>query len=154
LQSVFAPRFRTALINPEWEDDLYKYITGILQKNKHKMLCINGVEDHLHMLIGFHTTQSISDLIQDAKAGSSQWINDQKLTKTKFTLQGGYGVFSYSKSLLPAVIRYIMNQKAHHKKRKFLNEYRDMFLKAELDFEEHYIFKEPMRILDYTNAEC
>jgi putative transposase len=125
LQFIFAPKFRAALIHPEWEDDLYRYITAITQQNKHKMLCINGIEDHIHMLIGFHTTQSIKDLMQDIKTGSSIWINDHSLTKAKFNWQEGYGVFSYSKSQIPAVIRYIINQKDHHKKKTFLSEYKE-----------------------------
>ena len=98
LQFIFAPKFRASLINAEWENDMYKYITGIVQKNKHKMLCINGMPDHVHIFLGFHTTQSISDLMQDVKADSSQWINKNKLTKSRFEWQTGYGVFSYSKS--------------------------------------------------------
>ncbi len=143
LQFVFAPKFRAALINSDWEGELFKYITAVIQNNKHKMICINGVQDHLYLLIGFHTTQSISDLMYDAKSSSSQWINDNHLTKSKFTWQEGYGVFSYSKSQLPVVIRYIMNQKEHHKKRTFLDEYKEMLKKSEIDFEDRFIFKEP-----------
>jgi putative transposase len=78
LQFVFAPKFRASLIHPSWEDELFKYISGVVQNNKHKMLCINGMPDHLHMLIGFHTTQSIADLIQDVKGASAKLINDKK----------------------------------------------------------------------------
>jgi putative transposase len=144
LQFIFAPKFRAALINPEWEAEMYKYITATTQQNKHKMICINGVEDHLHMLIGFHTTQSIKDLMQDIKSSSSMWVNDHVLRKSKFSWQEGYGVFSYSKSQLPAVIRYIMNQKEHHKKMKFLDEYKSILKKLEIEFEDNYIFKEPV----------
>ncbi len=144
LQFIFAPKFRAALINSEWEVDLYKFITGTVQENKHKMICINGVQDHLHTLIGFHTTQSISDLMQNVKSFSSGWINDNHLTKSKFSWQEGYGVFSYSKSQLPDVIRYIINQKERHKKKSFLDEYKEILNKLEIEFEDHYIFKEPI----------
>ena len=81
LQIVFAVRFRAALINKTWKDELYKYMTGIVQMQKHKMIIINGVEDHVHMLIGFKPHQSLSDLVQDVKGSSSKWINERKLTK-------------------------------------------------------------------------
>ncbi len=143
LQFIFAPKFRAALINQEWENDLFKYITGTVQKNKHKMICINGVEDHLHILLGFHTTQSISDLMQDVKSSSSQWITENKLVKSKFSWQEGYGVFSYSKSQLPAVTRYIMNQKEHHKKRTFLDEYKQILKQTGIDYDDRFVFHEP-----------
>jgi REP element-mobilizing transposase RayT len=95
------------------------------------------------MLIGFHTTQSISSLMQDVKSGSSQWIDKKNLTKKKFSWQEGYGVFSYSKSQVPAVIRYIANQKQHHKNSSFLEEYLDILQKLEINFEDAYIFKLP-----------
>ena len=143
LQFVFAPKFRTSLIHSSWEDELFKYITGIVQNNKHKMLCINGVPDHIHMLIGFCTTQSIADLMQDVKGASSKWINDNKFTKSRFEWQVGYGGFSYSKSQVPAVIEYINNQKEHHKERTFIEEYKSFLEKFEVDYDEQYIFHEP-----------
>ncbi len=143
LQFVFAPKFRASLINSDWENNLYKYITGITQNNKHKMLCINGMPDHVHMLIGFHTTQSIADLMQDVKADSSQWINDNKFTKSRFEWQSGYGVFSYSKSQVPDVINYIQNQKEHHRKKTFLEEYKLFLEKFQVEYDERYIFKLP-----------
>ncbi len=143
LQFIFASKYRAALIHPNWEVDLYKYITGIVQNNKSKMISINGVSDHLHMLIGFHTTQSIADFMQDVKAGSSKWINDRKLTKGRFEWQAGYGGFSYSKSQIPNVARYIENQKAHHRRKTFLEEYRLFLEKFEVEYDERYIFTEP-----------
>jgi putative transposase len=143
LQFVFAPKFRASLIHSSWETELFKYITGVVQNNKHKMICINGMPDHLHMLIGFHTTQSVADLMQDVKAYSSKWINENKFTKSRFEWQAGYGVFSYSKSQLPDVIRYIENQKEHHAKKTFLEEYKLFLEKLEIDYNEQYIFHEP-----------
>ena len=143
LQFVFAPKFRASLIHPSWEDKLFKYISGVVQNNKHKMLCINGMPDHLHMLIGFHTTQSIADLMQDVKGASSKWINDKKLTKSRFEWQVGYGGFSYSKSQIPTIINYINNQKEHHKKKTFMEEYKLFLKKFEVDYDEQYIFHEP-----------
>ena len=143
LQFVFAPKFRAALISPDWENYLYKYITGIVQTNKHKMIIVNGMPDHIHILIGFRTTQSIADLMQDVKAGSSKWINDNKYCKSRFEWQSGYGAFSYSKSQLPAVIKYIENQKEHNKKQTFLEEYKLFLEKFEVEYDDRYIFLEP-----------
>jgi putative transposase len=144
LQFVFAPKFRASLIHPDWEDELYQYITGIVQNNNHKLLSINGMPDHVHLLAGFRTTQSIGDFMQDVKAYSSGWINENKLTKSKFEWQSGYGAFSYSKSHVPNVIAYIKNQKAHHSKQTFLEEYKLFLEKFEIDFDPQYIFKEPV----------
>ena len=84
LQFVFAPKYRASLIQSSWENDLYKYITGIVQSNKHKMIVINGMPDHVHLLVGFRATQSMADFMQDIKAGSSKWINDNKYCKERF----------------------------------------------------------------------
>lgn len=143
LQFVFSPKFRAALIDPKWEIDLFKYISGITQQNKHKLLSINGMPDHIHLFVGFHTNQSVADFMQDVKADSSQWINKNKLCKTRFEWQSGYGVFSYSKSQVSRVINYIENQKEHHKKIGFLEEYKTFLKKFEVEYDERYIFRLP-----------
>ncbi|MCH5720523.1 IS200/IS605 family transposase [Niabella hibiscisoli] len=117
---VFVVKYRAGLIQPNWKDNLYKYITGIVQANNHKMIIINGVADHIHLLVGLRPAQSVSDLMQDVKGGSSKWINDNKLVPGKFEWQEGYGAFSYSKSQLPTVINYIQNQAVHHQKKHFM----------------------------------
>jgi REP element-mobilizing transposase RayT len=106
------------------------------------MLSINGMPDHIHFLVGFNTHQSISDFMRDAKANSSKWINERKLTKSRFEWQTGYGAFSYSKSSIDNVSKYINNQKEHHKKQKFLDEYKEFLIKYQIEFDEKYIFKE------------
>src|SRR3954466_15340066 len=108
---VFAVRYREALIAEPWENRLQKYITGILQGNNHKMVQINTMPDHLHMLAGLRPHQSISALMRLIKAESCKWIRNENLTEVGFAWQEGYGAFSYSKSQLPEVIRYIQNQK-------------------------------------------
>jgi putative transposase len=141
IQFVFAVKYRKALIQPNWKDDLHQYITGIVRNKTHKMLQINTMPDHLHMLIGFRPDAHMSQLIQVVKSESSKWINDQQLTPVKFNWQEGFGAFSYSKSHVQNVIRYIQNQEQHHRKQTFLEEYLD-FLKAfEIEYEERYIFK-------------
>ena len=144
LQLIFAVKFRAAMIGEEWKNELHKYLAGIVEKHKHKLIVVNGVSDHVHMLIGYRPHQSLSDLLQDIKGSFSKWINEKKLTKSKFAWQQGYGAFSYSHSHLQRVINYINNQKNHHKKITFMDEYK-AFLKAfEVEYDERYILKEPI----------
>ena len=131
------------MIDNSWKDELYKYISGIIQQQKHKLIIINGVPNHIHILIGYRPHQSLSDLLQDIKGGSSKWINEKKLTRKKFEWQEGYGAFSYSHSHLPRVINYIKNQEQHHKKITFMDEYRSFLKSYEVEFDEQYILKEP-----------
>ena len=141
---VFAVKYRKCLIHKDWKADLYKYITGIIQNNDHKLIIINGIEDHVHILVGLRPTQSISDLMKDVKQFSSKWINDNKLVKGKFEWQGGFGAFSYSKSHLKNVIKYIENQEEHHKKQTFVEEYKETLDKFEVDYKKEYCFHEPL----------
>lgn len=141
IQAVFAVQNRDCIIHRGWKDELYKYITGIVQNNKHKILAMNGMPDHVHILFGFRPSQSLSDLMQDIKGSSSKWINEKKFIKGKFSWQEGYGAFSYSKSDLPNVIQYIKNQEEHHKKKSFIEEYKDLLKKFEIDYDERFVFK-------------
>jgi putative transposase len=139
---VFAVKFRNGMIQSKWADDLYKYMTGIIQNNNHKLLAINGMPDHIHILIGLRPAQSISDLMKDMKQSSSKWINENKLTRGHFEWQEGYGAFSHSKSQINQGINYIQNQELHHKKKTFIEEYIDFLEKFEVDYDEKFIFKE------------
>jgi REP element-mobilizing transposase RayT len=141
IQAVFAVQNRACIIKPSWKDELYKYITGIVQTNKHKLLSINGMPDHIHILFGFRPTQSLSDLMQDIKGDSSKWINEKGFVKGKFSWQEGYGAFSYSKSELHKVINYIERQEYHHKNTTFIEEYLAFLDEFEVDFDDRYIFK-------------
>ncbi|MFY7965194.1 MAG: IS200/IS605 family transposase [Chitinophagaceae bacterium] len=142
IQFVFAVKYRTATIHSSWKDELYKYITGIIQHHKHKLIAINGMADHIHILIGMRPTQSISDLMQDVKASSSKWINEKQLVQGRFEWQEGYGAFSYGKSQLKDVIAYINNQEQHHKVKTFKEEYIDFLQKFEVEYDEKFIFKD------------
>ena len=141
IQAVFVVQNRNCIIQRGWKDELYKYITGIVQNNKHKMLAINGMPDHVHILFGFRPSQSLADLMQDIKGSSSKWINEKRFIKAKFSWQEGYGAFSYSKSDLPNVIQYIKNQEEHHEKRSFIEEYEDLLKEFEIDYDERFVFK-------------
>jgi REP element-mobilizing transposase RayT len=144
LQFVFGVKYRQALIHDSWKDELYKYITGIVSNNKHKMLAINGVADHIHIFIGMRPHQSVSDLLRDIKANSAKWINERKFVAEKFEWQEGYGVFSYDMSAIDNVIRYIQNQESHHKAKTFREEYHSLLEKFEIEFDERYTFKEAL----------
>ncbi|MDH4092735.1 MAG: IS200/IS605 family transposase [Cyclobacteriaceae bacterium] len=141
IQFVFAVQNRISLIDPAWETELFKYITGIVQNHKHKMIAIGGMPDHLHVFVGLHPTQSISNLMQIVKGESSEWVNKKGFAKGKFQWQEGYGAFSYGHSQVNQVYNYVMNQKEHHKKRSFLDEYKEFLKRFEVPFDERYIFK-------------
>ena len=142
IQFIFAVKYRAAIIDSTWKEALHKYVTGIFQKNKHKMLQVNTMPDHIHALIGLHTEQSISSIIQNVKSESSKWINDQKFTARSFSWQESYGAFSYSRSQLSGVVRYIQQQECHHQKRTFLQEYKTLLGRFQIQYDERYIFKE------------
>ena len=144
IQFVFAVKHRNGLIHASFKDELYQYISGIVKHNNHKLLCINGMPDHVHILIGLRPSQSISDLLQDIKGSSSKWINEKKFLSVKFEWQEGYGAFSYAKSEIDSVIKYINNQEAHHKTKSFLEEYIELLKDFDVEFDERYIFKEPI----------
>jgi REP element-mobilizing transposase RayT len=141
IHTVFAVQDRFCIISDEWKEELYKYIAGIIKNNNHKLLAINGVGDHIHILIGMKPSQSLSDLMQDIKAYSSKWINDKKLVRGKFSWQSGYGAFSYSYSQVDTVIKYIMKQEQHHHKKTFKEEYIRLLKVFAIQFDEPYLFK-------------
>lgn len=141
---VFAVKFRRPLIEPSWKEELYKYTTGIITRKGQKLMAINGVEDHVHLLIGFHPDILLSALIGDIKSNSSRWINQKGLSERTFRWQRGYGAFTVSKSGIPGVARYIEKQEEHHRAKSFLEEY-EAFLKAhEIDYDSRYVFHEPL----------
>ena len=139
---VFAVKYRAAIIQPEWEEYLHRYITGIVQNNGHKLIVINSVADHLHLFAGLNPKQSISEMMQFVKGDSSEFVNKKGFTKKKFHWQEGYGAFSNSRSQLDAVSKYILNQKEHHNKKTFLEEYTGMLKYYKVDYDEKYLFKE------------
>jgi REP element-mobilizing transposase RayT len=141
IHTVFAVQNRISLINSSWQNQLYKYITTIIQKYGHKVLAIGGMPDHIHILLGFRPTQALSKLMQEVKRDSSEWINKKKLVMGRFTWQEGYGAFSYSKSHISQVATYIETQVEHHKKKSFVEEYKKILIDFDLDYKEQYIFK-------------
>jgi REP element-mobilizing transposase RayT len=141
IQTVFAVKGRNSLINKSWEEELFKYVSGIVQNKGQKMLAINGIPDHIHFLIGMKPTCCLSDLVREIKKSSNKFVNDKKFTNFNFEWQEGYGAFSYSHSSLDKVIKYIMNQKEHHKKQTFRDEYMSFLKKFEIEFKDEYLFE-------------
>ena len=142
LQFVFAVQDRLSLIQPGWKDELCKYITGIVQNNKHKLIAINGMPNHLHVFVGYKPHQSIPELLQDIKGSSSIWINNRNFIKGKFKWQEGYGAFSYSHSHIDNVAKYIINQEQHHKQKTFREEYIALLEKFNVEYDEKYILQD------------
>lgn len=141
IQIVFAVNGRNSLIMPSWEEELFKYITGIVQNKNQKMLAISGTKDHIHFLIGMKPSFCLSDLVREIKKSSNSFVNEKKFVKFKFDWQEGFGAFSYSHSALDNVIAYIQNQKDHHKKKSIREEYVDFLMKFKIEYKEEYLFK-------------
>jgi REP element-mobilizing transposase RayT len=141
IQIIFAVKNRQALIGASWEEELYKYITGIVQNKGQKMLAINGMPDHLHILIGMKPSCCLSDLVREIKKSSNSFVKEKGFTNYKFEWQEGFGAFSYSHSALDNVIPYISNQKEHHRKKSFKEEYLDFLEKFHIEFKNEYLFE-------------
>ncbi len=140
IQIVFAVKGRDNLISKNNREELHKYITGIVQKREQKLLSIFCMPDHTHILIGIKPSIAISDLVRDIKAGSSHFINEQKWVKGKFNWQEGFGAFSYSRSQIDDVVKYILNQEEHHKQISFKEEYINFLTKFEIEYDEKDLF--------------
>lgn len=140
LHIIFAVKGRESVIGVKWEEELYKYITGIVQNKGNKMLAINGMPDHIHFVIGYNPNVKIPDLVREIKKASNKFIKEKKFVRSNFQWQEGYGVFSYSKSGLDSVIKYVRNQKEHHRKKTFREEYTAFLNKFEVDFSDEYLF--------------
>jgi REP element-mobilizing transposase RayT len=138
---VFSVRNRNALIKKEWKNEMEKYITGIAQNHRHKMLAVGSMSDHIHILIGYNVNQLIPDLVEEIKTSTNEWIKEKKLSKFKFDWQKGYGAFTHSRSEIDNVAKYILSQEEHHKKRSFKEEYLGMLEKNEVIFSNEYLFE-------------
>lgn len=141
IQIVFAVKGRENLISKEWATDLHKYICGIIKGKNQKPIIVNGMPDHLHVFVGLRPAMPIADLVRDIKNNSSNFINDRKLIKGKFSWQEGYGAFSYSHSDIGNVYNYILNQEKHHQKMTFKDEYIAFLQRFEIEYDEKYLFE-------------
>jgi putative transposase len=141
LQTVFAVKYREAVIEKDWQLQLFGVIGNLINETDCKTIIVNGVEDHVHCFLGLKPVISVSELMKTVKAKSSKYINDHSLTPNRFEWQEGYGVFSYSQSQVDKVYRYVMNQAAHHQKQTFRDEYLEMLKKFKINYDEQYIFQ-------------
>ncbi|KGO85675.1 transposase [Flavobacterium rivuli WB 3.3-2 = DSM 21788] len=137
---VFAVKGRDNLIWKRWKEEVHKYIKGIITNEGQKLIEINSMPDHVHILIGLKPTVVLSNLVRDIKANSSKFINDQKWIAGKFEWQQGFGAFSCSHSQLTKVISYIKNQEEHHKTKTFREEYIEFLEAYNIDFKNEFIF--------------
>ncbi|UHO40411.1 IS200/IS605 family transposase [Chryseobacterium capnotolerans] len=141
IQIVFAVKGRQNLISKENREELHRLITGIVSNRNQKLFAVFAMPDHVHILISMNPTMSVSDLVRDIKAGSSKFINEKRWMNGKFNWQEGYGAFSYSKSGVDSVVKYILNQEEHHKKKTFREEYLDFMSKFEIEYDSNYLFE-------------
>ena len=141
IQYVFAVKGRQNLIQSSFEKEVYSYIAGIIRNKGQKPLAVNGMPDHIHVLVGLKPVMKISDLIRDIKNNSTNFINEKGWLKQKFSWQEGYGAFTYSHSQVKGIYDYILNQEEHHATKTFKEEYIDLLKKFEVQYDERYLFE-------------
>jgi len=142
LQTVFAVKYRKAVIKKEWRPKLLGVIGNLINETNGKTIIVNGVEDHVHCFLGLRPVVSVSELMKTVKAKSSKYINDHSLTPARFEWQEGYGVFSYSQKDVDAVYKYIQHQEEHHKIKTFSEEYQELLKEFKVEYDKQYIFQE------------
>lgn len=138
---VFAVKGRQNLISIQWKDELYKYIAGIINNKSQKLLIINGMPDHVHLLLSSSPNFNLSTLVGEVKSNSSRWINENRYVRGKFAWQIGFGAFTVSQSQLTVVTNYIKKQEIHHKTKSFREEYIEFLEAYKIDYEDKYIFE-------------
>ena len=139
---VFAVKGRANLISPLWKSDLYKYISGIITNQRQKLYIVNGMPDHIHILVSCKPNMALSNLVKEIKEHSSKYINDKGFIQGKFNWQEGFGAFSVSFRNVEQVANYIKNQEKHQEVKSFKDEYLEFLKEQNIDFEEKYIFEE------------
>lgn len=141
VQFVFSVKGRENLIKEKFRNELEKVICGIITEHKSRTYAIYCNPDHTHIFISMHPTLSPSKLIEQIKSGSSNWLNNKKYIPGKFQWQDGYGAFTYSRSHIDNVVKYILNQPEHHKIQSFREEYLSFLEKFEIDYDPKYLFE-------------
>lgn len=141
VQLVFAVKGREHLIPKQHRSQVEKFMTGVIQVRKHKLLAIYCMPDHVHIFFGLNPNQSIATLVNEVKTSTTKFIKKQEWMPFDFSWQKGYGAFSYSKSQTEGVVKYVLNQELHHQKRTFKEEYLDILRKSDINFDEQYLFE-------------
>jgi putative transposase len=142
IQAIFAVKYRDAVFDKAWRSEVWGVIGNLINETGCKTIIVNGVEDHVHCFLGLKPVVSVSELMKTVKGKSSKHINDEHLTKIRFEWQEGYGAFSYGRSQIDQVFKYIANQEEHHKNQTFRQEFRDYLEEFEVPYDEQYIFQE------------
>lgn len=140
IHAVFAVKGRKNIILKDWRNELHRYINALLS-DRAKTLAVGGWKDHIHIFFGLPPDETVSDILKHVKANSSRWINDKNFVTGKFQWQDGYGAFAHSHSQRDQVIKYILNQEAHHQTKSFKTEYLGMLKKSELEYDDRYLFE-------------
>ncbi len=137
---VFSTKHRQEFITPAIEEDLHKYIAGIVRGIGGSCVAINGMPDHMHLLVILPPKTALSDALREIKANSSKWVHESKPALAKFGWQDGFAAFTVSKSAAEPVREYIRDQKLHHRGRDFQGELRELLARHEIEFDERYIW--------------
>ena len=140
VQLVFAIKNRDTLLKKDIRPRVFEYMSGIITTMRHKSIIVNGTSNHVHILLGLNPSISVSDTVHDIKRSSSLFINKEKLCLGKFSWQEGYGGFSYSRSQISDIYKYIENQEVHHQKKTFQQEYIDYLNENEMEFDRQFLF--------------
>lgn len=138
-QIVFSTKHREEVLHGENKKELYKYIWGILKNKKCTLYQIGGVADHIHIVTHIHPSVALSDLVKDIKIASSKYIKEEKLFPHFTSWQEGYGAFTYAISAKDNLINYVKNQEEHHRKKTFIEEYKELLNEHGVEFDEKYM---------------
>jgi len=141
IQLVFAVKNRDACLHKSIRSRIFKFMSGVIREMNHKSILVNGVSDHVHILIGWNPSKSISETVHEIKRTTSLFINREKLCHGKFAWQGGYGAFSYGRSQLEDVYQYVLNQEDHHRKKTFREEYLQFLNKFGIEYDKRFLFE-------------
>ena len=142
VQTVFAVKYRAAVLRKEWRNDLFAVMGNLINETGCKTIIVNGVEDHVHCFFSLKPSLTVSDVMKNVKAKSSKWLNETGLLHKHFEWQSGFGAFSYSKSHIDNVYKYIQNQEEHHRKQIFKEEYLQLLNEYEIDYDDRYVFQD------------
>ena len=137
---IFAVKYRESMLLKSFRNEVFSYMSGIITNRNNKAIIVNGVSDHVHILLGLNPNDKISDIVASLKRESSSFINQKRFLNNKFHWQDGYGAFSYGKSQLQKVYNYILNQESHHSKVTFRDEYLQFLKKYEIKFDNEFLF--------------
>nr|NQU90239.1 transposase [Bacteroidota bacterium] len=138
-QVVFSPHIYCPISSLSHQETIFKFVSGTIASMGHKSLAVNGMYDHIHIFFGLKPDISISDTVKEVKRSSTNFIKEQGFLK-KFNWQVGYGAFSYSRSQISNVINYIINQREHHKKKTFKEEYIEFLTEFGIEYNPKYLF--------------